>query len=224
MTKNKLRTRSRLEVDARRAQLLSLGLALFSGHTYEEVSIDEVAAQAGISKGLLYHYFPTKRAFYLAVLQEAARDLVERTAVDPNLPEIERAKAGLDVYLAFVAQRGPAYVALMRGGLGYDPEVAQVVEETRLHFLRRTFSGLGLGTPPPLLRVALRGWIGCVEAASLDWVERADLPREAVRDLLLQSLFSLLQQVIPNVEISLPARATAKETETPSLNPAKPKP
>lgn len=193
MTKLKPKARSRLEVDARRAQLLALGLSLFGSHTYEEVSIDEVASQAGISKGLLYHYFPTKRAFYIAVLQEAARDLMERTAVNPVLPELERAKAGLDTYLSYVAERGQAYFTLMRGGLGSDPEVAQLIEDTRQRFLSRIFAGLGLETPPAKLRVALRGWIGCVEAASLDWVQHRDLSREEVCDLLVSSLLALVQ-------------------------------
>ena len=69
--------RARLDVDARRRQLLALGTALFGSRPYDEVSIDEVARTAGISKGLLYHYFPTKRDFYVATVREAAAELVE---------------------------------------------------------------------------------------------------------------------------------------------------
>src|SRR5262249_47381912 len=65
------RSRVRLDVDARRAQLVDLGLTEFGTRTYDEVSIDRIAQMAGISKGLLYHYFPTKRAFYVACVREA---------------------------------------------------------------------------------------------------------------------------------------------------------
>ncbi len=62
-------TRARLDVEERRKQLVALGNELFSKRTYDEVSIDELARAAGISKGLLYHYFPTKRDFYIATVR-----------------------------------------------------------------------------------------------------------------------------------------------------------
>src|SRR5688572_23691931 len=74
------RERARLQVDERRAQLLALGLQLFTDHTYDELSIDDIAGAAGISKGLLYHYFPSKRDYYVEVVRMAAGHLVERTA------------------------------------------------------------------------------------------------------------------------------------------------
>ena len=73
--------RARLDVDERRRQLVELGLDLFGSRSYDEVSIDELAAAAGISKGLLYHYFPTKRDFYVATVREAAAQLVARTSM-----------------------------------------------------------------------------------------------------------------------------------------------
>ena len=79
--------RSRLAVDERRAQLLELGLRLFGTRPYDEVSIDDIAADAGVSKGLLYHYFGSKRAFYVATVQHAAAVLLEAlTSVDQDLP------------------------------------------------------------------------------------------------------------------------------------------
>src|SRR5580765_6635428 len=71
--------RARLEVDERRAQLVALGVELFAARSYDEVSIDELARAAGISKGLLYHYFPTKRDFYVATVEEGATQLLART-------------------------------------------------------------------------------------------------------------------------------------------------
>jgi AcrR family transcriptional regulator len=175
--------RARLDVDERRAQLLALGLDLFSQRAYDAISIDEIALAAGISKGLLYHYFPTKRDFYAAAIREASRQLLDCTRPDASAAPVERMRSGLDAYLAYVERRGPAYSALLRGGIGSDPGVAVIVQETRDSFLERLVENVPASEIGPTLRVTLRGWIGFVEAASLDWVERRELGREALRDL-----------------------------------------
>src|SRR5436190_1545038 len=82
--------RVRLDLDARREQLMRIGLELFSTNSYDAVSIDEIAARAGISKGLLYHYFPSKREFYVAGVRAAAAQLREVVEPDRGLPPRER--------------------------------------------------------------------------------------------------------------------------------------
>src|SRR5687768_6253474 len=94
--------RQRLQIDERRAQLLELGLRLFAERAYDDVSIDDIAEEAGISKGLLYHYFGSKRDFYVATVREAAAQLQLRTEPDMTLPAAERARAGMEGYLGFV--------------------------------------------------------------------------------------------------------------------------
>jgi AcrR family transcriptional regulator len=132
--------RARLLVDERRAQLLALGLQLFGERSYDEVSIDELAREAQISKGLLYHYFPTKRDLYTAALRHAAQQLLDETMPPPELLPEERARRGLETYLAFVERHGPAYVALMRGGLGADREIVPISWKRRERPLRSGFS------------------------------------------------------------------------------------
>ncbi len=185
--------RTRFPIDERRGQLVRVGLQEFSRRPYDAVSIDEIAAAAGVSKGLLYHYFPSKRDFYIAVIEAAATELREVTEPEPELGEIERLRASLDAYLAYVQQHAEAYVALMRGGIGSDDEIRKIVDETRDVVVGRVFSRLGLnGEPSPILRLTVRGWIGYVEAASLDWLERRDTSREELRDLLVTSLVVLM--------------------------------
>lgn len=185
--------RLRLLSDERRAQLLELGIEMFAAQPYDEVRIDEVARRCGISKGLLYHYFPTKRDFYSATLRAAAERLLIETQIDSRSPPIERLREGLGRYLGFVSGYAAAYVTLMRGGIGADPTVAAIIEETRVRFMERLLAGMGFAPePPPLLRLALRGWIGCVEAASLDWVVRRDVSQEALCELLARQLLAAL--------------------------------
>ncbi|MCA9514836.1 MAG: TetR/AcrR family transcriptional regulator, partial [Myxococcales bacterium] len=107
------RTRTRLDTESRRAQLVELGTRVFAEKSYDEASVDEIAALAGISKGLLYHYFPTKRDLYLACLQAVAEELLARADLsDAPLPPLERLRAGIDAYLAFAAEHARAYLAL----------------------------------------------------------------------------------------------------------------
>lgn len=187
-------SRSRLELDVRRAQLLELGVRFFSESPYDQVSIDAIARAAGISKGLLYHYFPTKRDFYVAALRGAAQHLIDTTtASSPETPPLQRLQIGLDSYLSYVEQRGAAYTAVLRGGIGSDPEVAAIVEGTRRRFFDRLLEGIHNDCPPPPIRTALRGWIGMVEAVSLDWLENKDLAIPALRELLIAMLLASLQ-------------------------------
>jgi AcrR family transcriptional regulator len=180
--------RSRLATDERRAQLLDLGVRLFSRRPYDEVSIDDIAAEAGISKGLLYHYFGGKRDFYVAVVREAASRLGEATSPDPTLSPRDRAITGLEAYLDFVDARAEAFTALMQGGLGTDPEIAAILEGTRASIEARFLEGLGLDAPRPVFRLAIRSWLGAVERASLHWLEHRDVDRETLVALLLPVL------------------------------------
>lgn len=184
--------RARLEVDERRAQLLALGLAMFSERSYDEVSVDELARAAGVSKGLLYHYFPTKRDLYVEALAFASRQLLDETLAAPEVAPDERVRHGLETYFDFVERHGPAYAALMHGGVGSDPEVAAILEQTRGAFAARIVEGLPRAAVRPLLRITLRGWIGFVEATSLDWLAHRRVRRADLVTLLAGVLFDAL--------------------------------
>lgn len=196
--------RVRLDNDERRAQLIALAKQAFSDRSYDEVSIDDLAQQASISKGLLYHYFPTKRDLYLAGLRQIAAELVAAIATVADAVEvpIERVRAGLDAYLEFVTQHAPAFVSLMRGGIGSDPEVAGVVENVRGQMFDRFLHGSPF---VPLLvgnarfEVAVRGWIGFVEHASIDWITRPRMTRTELRELLTQILFEIIRVTAPPI-------------------------
>ena len=193
----------RLDTDQRRAQLLALAKGAFSNRAYDEVSIDDLAREAKISKGLLYHYFPTKRDLYIAGLQEIASELVAAiTTVAEDRAPIDRVRASIDAYLEHVARHGMAFVSLMRGGIGSDPEVAAVIEGVRTQL----FESFLAGSPfAPLLagnlrfETAVRGWIGFVEATSIEWCANPRLTAVELRELLTQILFEIIRVVAPPV-------------------------
>ncbi len=190
----------RLDNDERRAQLLALGRAAFAAHPYDEVSIDELAKKAKISKGLFYYYFPTKRDLYVAGLRATSHDLIVKlTSVPRDLAPRERAAAAVDAYLEHVASQGTAFLALMRGGIGSDPEIAAEIEKVRVGILDEFLSGAPVSAllkTRPLSRIAIRGWIGMVEASSIEWLANQELSRAAVRELLVDLLFDLLTRVL----------------------------
>jgi AcrR family transcriptional regulator len=193
----------RLDNDQRRAQLLELARRAFSDRAYDDVSIDDLARVAGISKGLLYHYFPTKRDLYVAGLRGIADELVAAiTAVPLELPPIERVRAGVDAYLEHIHRHSRAFVALMRGGIGSDPEVAAVIDSVR----GRLFDRFLVGSPFAALlagdarfETAVRGWIGFVEAASIDWCANPRLSRVELRELMAAVLYEIIRVAAPAV-------------------------
>jgi AcrR family transcriptional regulator len=183
-TAPKSQPRSRLEVEQRRAQLLRLGQELFSSRTYDELSIDDIARAAGISKGLLYHYFPSKRDYYVATIRAAAEELLRQTDTAADAAPLERMRAGMGAYLDYVERHKRAFATLLRSGVGFDPEVSSIVEGTRLKFLDRMLTGLDAHSPR--IRNAVRGWIGFVEASVLDWIDHSDVARDELLGVLLR--------------------------------------
>ena len=213
--------RVRLQLDERRARLIELGRTLFNERSYDDISIDDIAAAAGISKGLLYHYFPSKRHFYVEGVRAAAQEMMRLTdAREEHLPALDRLQLGLDAYLDYVQHNARAYASLLRSGVGVDVQVAAVVEHTRKVMAERLLRGLGIVAPRPAMRLACRGWIGFVEAVSLEWIDSGrDLAREAVRAMLIAALQSALgtateldpQSAPPAVRSAAPAPADAPD-------------
>lgn len=178
------RPRARLSVDERRTQLLDLGRRLFNARPYDAISIDEIAHAAGISKGLLYHYFPSKRHFYVEVVRMGA-DLVQKlTAVRPELAPAAQLRASIDSFLSYVEKNAAAYGHLLRSGVGTDPEASAIVEGTRRAMVDQVMQSLGLPDGRPLVRLVFRGWVGFSEGVTLEWADRRDVPRRDVLRLL----------------------------------------
>lgn len=186
------RTRARLSVDERSAQLLDLGRRLFNARPYDAISIDEIATAAGISKGLLYHYFPSKRHFYVAVVRAGAEHVQRVTAVRPELAPAEQLRQSIDSFLSYVEKNAAAYGHLLRSGVGTDPEASAIVEGTRRSMVDQVLRSIGLADGRPAVRLAIRGWVGFAEAVTLEWAERRDVPRREVLRMLAVAFESTL--------------------------------
>jgi AcrR family transcriptional regulator len=181
---------TRLDVDERRRRLLELGAELFARHAYDELSMATIAREAGISKALLYHYFPGKQAYFAATLEEKASELAALTEPDPSLPPLEQLTRSLGAFLDWVGDNREAYGKLVRGAAAI-PEVREVVDRVRDATSERILAGIGGGrggSPAPALRTSVRAWLWFMDGAILDWVEHGDLTREQLQGLLLGTL------------------------------------
>jgi AcrR family transcriptional regulator len=194
--------RTRLDPQERRAQLVELGLQMLSSRPLDKVAIDDIAAEAGISRGLLFHYFPTKRDYHIAVAQAAAQEMLDRTDPPAELPPAERLRTAVAAFVDHVTENRDAYVAFIRGSAGGDPELIEIYERTRAAFTDRVIGGLGeLGMPlppPARLRAVARGWVALAEEITVDWlsVADADLERDEVVSLIDDALVALVTMAL----------------------------
>jgi len=173
----------------RRDELLAVGLRLFSVRPFDELLLDDIAAEAGVAKGLVHYYFGSKRGLYVAIVEAAATELRDRLDPDPALPPAGRLRRSLDAYLRYAEEHSAGYRTLLGGGIGADPQVLAIRDAQRAFVIALILAGLDLpGDPPPALRAALEGWLSFVEGVSLDWLVRRDLERDQVRDLLVTAL------------------------------------
>ena len=186
--------RRRLSVDDRREQLLRVGMELFSTRAYDEIWVEEIAERAGVSRGLLYHYFPTKRDFYGAVNRAAAAEVGELTAPARSLPPVEQLGVSIDAYLRYAEVHPHGFLTAYRGALAGDPEVRATVEEGRQRQSARILDALESDREPTaLLRLAVYGWTAMAQAVTADWLRRREPRREEVRDLLADALAGVIR-------------------------------
>lgn len=197
------RRRSRLNPDARRAELIGHARRVFGEVGYADAGLAEIAVAADVSKALLYHYFPSKQAFFEETLSVWAEELRQRTAPDPDLPPVEQLQASLDAFLAMVEENAVAYRNLMDSATGVT-EIRDLVDQVRRQTAERILQGLYPDSPPPKARIAVNGWLWFMDGACLNWIEHRDVEREELRDLLLGVLMGSLvaANALPDVSPS----------------------
>ena len=195
---------TRLQVDERRRQLIDAGSALFARYAFEEISMRQIAQAAGVSKALLYHYFPNKIELFKAAVQEHAGELQRITEPSGRGTPIDQLSESLDRYLVWIERNAETWAKLLQSATAL-PEAREVVQGFRAATLQNIVGRLtDERNPPPALRTALQGWLGYIDAAILDWVEHRDLTREQLGDLLVAAFTAALlaaQQADPKVQL-----------------------
>jgi AcrR family transcriptional regulator len=197
---------TRLQVDERRRQLLEAGTRLFAEHPFEEISMRRIAAAAGVSKALVYHYFPSKTALFRAAVAEATSELQAVVAAAGEGTAFEQLDRSLDAYLRWIECNGQAWARFIQS-TAIRAEGQSVVDDFRTRTTETVLAALtGGGQPRPALRMAVKGWLGYLDAAIFDWVAAGDMPREAVHRLLVTAFGAALvgaQQVDPEITLDV---------------------
>ncbi len=195
--------RVRLSPEERRSQLLDLGVRLLADRSLDELSIDVLAEEAGISRGLLYHYFGNKHAFHEAVVRRAVDDLVTQTAPPVEGEPAERLLASMSAYADYVVANYRGYISLVRGASGGNETLREIYDEARAVLTDRIFledvAGGSHDFPDtPQVRLLVRGWAAMVEEVVLAWAaDPTGVSREELDVMLAISLPALVESVAP---------------------------
>ncbi|MEV0174947.1 TetR/AcrR family transcriptional regulator [Streptomyces sp. NPDC050803] len=185
----------RLSVEERRSQLLAAALGLFAHRAPEEVSLDDVAEAAGVSRPLVYRYFPGgKQQLYEAALRSAAEELQQCFDEPREGPLLTRLARALDRYLTFVDEHDAGFSALLQGGSVVETSrTTAIVDGVRRAAADHILSHLEVTAPGLRLRMSVRVWITAVEAASLIWLDEGKQPPvDELRDWLVDQFVAVL--------------------------------
>ena len=202
---------TRLEHDERRGQILGCARRLFAERNYGGVSLAEIAREAGVARGLLHHYFGTKRDLYLEVVRSMVTPPLDLFGAELRSGSREEVLSeAVDRFLDAVSSNRETWLATVGAqGFGRDRELEAMLEEAREDTAERVIALVRPGSArraPRELRAAIRAYASFAEAASLEWLQRRRLSREQVHELLFGGLVALVDDVLPQIEA---ARAVA---------------
>lgn len=190
--------RRRLEPDARREQILSVAVRLFGERGWADVSTTDVARAAGVARGLINHYFGTKKDLYLEVIRvmlTVPPDTVGKLP-DGDLPT--RAGAIVDWFLDVVSQHSRSWLAaISAGGMSGDPDVDRVIDEALDVAADSVLSAVGFEARDAALHAMARSYVGLACSTAREWLERGVLTRPQVYNLLSATLLTMVNQVFP---------------------------
>ncbi|MCW7943734.1 TetR family transcriptional regulator [Streptomyces hygroscopicus] len=189
-------------VEERRQQLIGVALELFSQRSPDEVSIDEIASAAGISRPLVYHYFPGKISLYEAALKRASEDLAARFVEPQKGPLGTRLLRVMRRFFDFVDDHGPGFSALMRGGPAVSADGVRsmdavsrtnaLVDSVRQEAYVQILAHLEIQEPPARLELVIRSWISLVESTALIWLDGRRIPRRELEAQLVRDFAALV--------------------------------
>ncbi|MCF0081212.1 TetR/AcrR family transcriptional regulator [Streptomyces lomondensis] len=195
---------------ARRAELIAIGRRLFADTSYDALSMDDIARQAHVAKGLIYYYFQSKRGYYLAIIQDSVTDLITLAASGLELPPFDRVQRTIDSYLRYAEHNQAAYRTIVSGGVGFDTEVHAIRDGVREAVVTTIAEGAyGRADVTPLARMGLLSWVCSVEGATLEWIDRPELPRATMCELLVKTLGGALR-AIEELDPAYPAPQPAR--------------
>jgi AcrR family transcriptional regulator len=179
-----------LRPEERRNELLDVGAEFFATRPYDDVLMEDIATHVGVSRALLYRYFPGKRDLFAAIYQRAADRLLDVAQVDPSLPLIETVSAGLDAHIDYFAANRLTVLAANRTLAG-DPLIQTIIDDELAALRGRMLDAAGFtGHSRDLASATLRAWLVFVREMCVEWLENQAIDRDEVRAVCLRTLFA----------------------------------
>ncbi|CAN5142062.1 TetR/AcrR family transcriptional regulator [soil metagenome] len=195
--------RTRLAPDERHAQLVALGVASLVDRPLEALTIDYLAAQAGVSRGLLFYYFGSKQGLHREVVRTARDSMLRATEPARMMPPLDRLRDTLSRIVQFVRDHEGTFYSLVRGVAAGDTEVRAVMEEARAQQAERlvaVFLELGVADSP-LLRIALRSWVAFAEEVIVETAIGSDMPSSEIVSFLERSARAVVASIEPALAV-----------------------
>jgi AcrR family transcriptional regulator len=181
-------TRRRLDPQQRREHLLDSGAALFAEKPYEDVFMEDIAARAGVSRALLYHYYPNKRDLYVAIFKRASNRFLARVSPDPQLPLAEQLATGLEAHIQSFVDHPYEAVTINRGALSDDPAIQAIIAEELNAVGQRLINELvAEGHLRDVTEIAVEGWLAFVRAACVKWIQSQNISRADLTEMCLRA-------------------------------------
>jgi AcrR family transcriptional regulator len=180
--------RRRLRPQQRRDELLDVGAALFAQKPYDEVLMGDIADRAGVTRSLMYHYFPTKRDFYVGIFQRASDRLLASTEPHETRSLSDQLRAGLNAHIQYFVDHPREAVTVNRGALSDDPAIQAIITEELGIIGRRLVEGLDLHDHAHDVAVlAVHGWLVFVRAVCVEWIQTQKISRTELTQMCLHA-------------------------------------
>ena len=187
----------RLPPEERRLALIDAAVEIAADGGYEALTLEAVAARAGVTRNLLYHYFPDgRRELYLAVLEKSSDQLTGEWLTDQDVPLPERLAHNFSRFVDHAGRGTNVWMLTRQAGVSLDPEIREIAERFREVVIANiSLNHLGTSEPPPLVRAALRGYLAYGEAALDEW-RLTDVPRTAILEVLARTLVATIEAAV----------------------------
>jgi AcrR family transcriptional regulator len=166
-----------MTTEARREQLLAFGRRHFAEHGYEAMSMDAIADRAGVSKGLLYHYFGNQRGFYMETVRSVTDEVIAITEPPAEQPFDQAFRVMVTCFVGYVQEHSAIYAALVRGGLGSDTEVNELLDRVRTTTMSRI----------------LEGWVSLIENGCAEWTAAGGASPSRLIDFFISAFEPVLE-------------------------------
>jgi AcrR family transcriptional regulator len=179
-------TARRMTPERRREHLIAAASEVYGRVPPEQVTVDDVTRAAGVSRALLYRYFPGLDELHAAALGTVVGEMISRIADG----SITRA---VGEFLDVAETHPAAYVALLRSGSVISTDRTDaIVDGVRDHIVALLQERGDITDPSPLVLMTLRGWVALVEGATLAWLPDRRVPRDELVAWLCDQLAAML--------------------------------